>query len=188
MTWELAGEIKDLSIDFRTGAAVLSVAVDSRQDACDAFDELNGKKVSVRIGKYRQKRSLDANAYFWVLADKLAAVTGVRKEDIYRREIRYIGGNTEVVCVKETAAEKLCRGWERNGLGWVTDVVPSKLDGCVNVILYYGSSTYETAQMSRLIELIVDECKEAGVQVMTPDEIADMLSKWEDYEKHHTKG
>jgi hypothetical protein len=121
-----------------------------------------------------------------VLASELASVTGRKKEDVYRDAIRDIGGNSETVCIKTEASEKFRNAWEKNGLGWVTEQIPSKLAGCVKVILYYGSSTYDTAQMSRLIDNIVQDCKAVGIQVMTPDEIADLMSKWSEYEKHHS--
>lgn len=105
------------------------------------------------VDKARRRRSLDANAYFWVLADKLATAQGLPSTtEIYRHYIKEIGGNREFVCVKKEAADKLCQGWERGGLGWLTERFTSKVDGCVNVILYYGSSVYDTAQMSRLID------------------------------------
>lgn len=131
------------------------------------------------IDKARKKRSLDANAYFWVLADKLATAQGLPgTTEIYHKYIKDIGGNKEIVCVKEEAAEKLCRGWERNGLGWLTETFPSKLDGCVNVILYYGSSTYDTAQMSRLIDLCIQDCKALDIETATPAELALLLERW----------
>ena len=131
------------------------------------------------IDKARKKRSLDANAYFWVLADKLATAQGLPgTTEIYHKYIKDIGGNREIVCVIEEAAEKLCRGWEHNGLGWLTETFPSKLDGCVNVILYYGSSTYDTAQMSRLIELIIQDCKTLDIETATPAELALLLERW----------
>lgn len=70
-----------------------------------------------------------------------------------------------------------------NGLGWQTDTIPSKLEGCTNVVLYYGSSTYDTEQMSRLIDIVVQDCKALGIETKTPDEIANMLSLWEAAEK-----
>lgn len=132
------------------------------------------------IDKVRRKRSLDANAYFWVLADKLATAQGLPgTTEIYHRYIKEIGGNREFVCVKQEAADKLCAGWERSGLGWLTERFPSKVDGCVNVILYYGSSTYDTAQMSRLIDLIVQDCKALDIETATPAELALLLERWD---------
>lgn len=137
------------------------------------------KAGNYEIERKRKKRSTDANAYFFTLADKLTERLNIPKTEIYRNYIKEIGGVSEVVCVKTDAVEKLCEGWRHNGLGWQTDTVPSKIDGCTNVILYYGSSTYNTEQMSRLIDLVVEDCKVQGIETRTPDEIADMLSLWE---------
>lgn len=174
---ELTGSIKDLTIDFRTGNAVLSLAVNEKQAALAAYDDLKGQ-ISVKIGAYRPKRSKDANAYCFVLIGKLAEKLNIPKDEIYRRAIKQVGGNYEVVCVKNEAVDKLCYGWCRNGLGWQVDKMPSKIEGCTNVLLYYGSSTYDTASMSRLINIIVDECKEQNIEVRTPDEINSMLALW----------
>ena len=178
--FELSGTIKDFSVDFITGKPKITLELNERQSAMTAFDELKAcEKLSIKIDRYREKRSLDANAYCFVLIGKLAEKLKIPKEDIYRAAIKEIGGNYEVVCVKDEALEKLCKGWAHNGLGWQTDTMPSKIDGCTNVILYYGSSTYDTAQMSRLIDIIVQDCKEHGIDTRTPNEIAKMLSLWE---------
>ena len=132
-----------------------------------------------QIGKAKKKRSLDANAYFFVLADKIAAVTGVPKSEVYRNAVREIGGNSDTVCVMEKAADALCDGWERNGLGWQTERFPSKLPGCVNVILYYGSSTYDTATMSRLISNVQEDARALGIEVEPEDKVNALLEAWE---------
>lgn len=187
--WDFTGKIRDLSMEFRSGAAVLTLVINEVQSIADCFDELNGcEKLTIRLDRWRKKRSLDANAYFWVLADRLAAATGISKEEIYRNAVRDIGGNTETVCIRADAAPKFREAWERNGLGWISEEFPAIAPGYVNVILYYGSSTFDTAQMSRLInDIMVPDCKAVGVDTMTPDEISEMLSRWEDYEKHRTK-
>lgn len=141
------------------------------------------KAGNYEIERKRKKRSTDANAYFFTLADKLAERLNIPKTEIYRNYVKEIGGVSETVCVKTEAVQKLCEGWKHNGLGWQTDTVPSKIEGCTNVILYYGSSTYNTEQMSRLINLVVEDCKVQGIETRTPDEIADMLSLWESESK-----
>ena len=132
----------------------------------------------------RKRRSLDANAYLWVLLDHLSAALRTPKIELYRRLIPDIGGNCQVVCVQDKAVDKLRDGWEHNGLGWLTDTTPSKLEGCTNVILYYGSSTYDTAQMSRLIDMVISECKAQGIETMRPEE----LSRLEGYDGQHLTG
>ena len=138
------------------------------------------KQYVLTIKEKKNRRSLNANAYAWTLLDKLAEKTNIAKTDLYKNYIKEIGGNSDIVCVMNKAVDDLCEGWQHNGLGWVTDTTASKIDGCTNVILYYGSSTYDTAQMSRLINLIVQDCKEFGIETLTPNELQMMCDKWGD--------
>lgn len=175
----LSGRISGASIDFSTGKPTVSFEINEQNDFKQMVDDLGKKeRLTIEVKPYRERRSLDANAYFFVLADKLAEKTGVPKETIYREAVKNVGGVSEVVCVKNSAVERLCEAWQRNGLGWQVDTIPSKIEGCTNVVLYYGSSTYNTEQMSRLIDNIVQDCKAVGIETMTPDQIAEMKSRW----------
>ena len=146
-------------------------------DMCGIFED--GKVYDVTIKPHRERRSLDANAYCWVLIDKLAAAYRMTKEEVYREYIRHIGGNNSTVCVQDKAVEQLVSGWERNGLGWQAETYPSKIVGCTNVILYYGSSTYDTEQMSRLIDMIIFDCKAQGIETLPPDKLTAMMEGWD---------
>lgn len=148
----------------------------SRREAARFLDDF--KPGDFEIRKKRKKRSLDANAYFWSLVSQLAEATGEPKSTIYRRAIREIGGNSTTVCTKNSAVESLRRGWASNGLGWISETTPSKIKGCTNVILYYGSSSYDTKTMSRLIDFVVQDCKALGIETMTPAQLEDL-----EYEK-----
>lgn len=143
---------------------------------CD--DMQDGEVYDVEVKKSRKRRSLDANAYFWVLMDKLSVKMGRPAAELYRQLIPDVGGNRETVRVPTPGVERLRRTWEGHGLGWVTDSFESKLAGFTNVTLYYGSSTYDTAQMSRLIDLAVEECREQGVDTATPSELARLKEDW----------
>ena len=160
--------------------AWLCLQVDRNAAMTACADMVEGKTYEATIKQYRERRSLDANAYCFVLIDKLAEKLGLTKEEVYRRAVKEIGGNSDIVCVKSEAVESLCSGWSKNGLGWQTETFPSKLDGCTNVILYYGSSTYDQAQMSLLIKHIVEDCQAVGIDTRTPDEIARLVSLWKD--------
>jgi hypothetical protein len=151
----------------------------TRKEAVQVCDEAEqGTLYDIGIEKHRQRRSLDANAYAWVLLDKLAEKLRMPKTELYRSYIREIGGNSETVCVLEKAADNLISGWNRNGIGWVADKIPSKLNGCVNVVLYYGSSTYTTSQMSRLITMIIEDCKQQGIETLPPHKLVSMMDEW----------
>ena len=171
----MKGRRVDLAIGM-DGKQRITISVEG--DLRGTFDELHESDISVEIKKFRKKRSLDANAYAWVLIDKLAPVLRMSKEEIYRETIRNIGGVSETVCVKNEAVNRLCFGWARNGLGWFTETFPSKLDGCTNVILYYGSSSYDTKQMSDLIDLLVTTCTDYGIETATPDILEKYKEEW----------
>lgn len=130
------------------------------------------------IKEHREKRSLDANAYLWVLLDKLAQATKIPKTELYRKAIKEIGGVSDTVCVQQKAVDRLVSGWECNGIGWFTERSESRLEGCVNVTLYYGSSVYDVHQMSRLIDYVVQDCKALGIETLPPDKLAAMKEEW----------
>lgn len=157
--------------------AWLCLRVKSPEAAMEVCDALKPGKAYTAT--FRGKgRSLDANGYAWVLLDKLAAHYGVAREKVYRQEIQSICGVSEVLCLREKAADAFCKGWERNGIGWMADKGASKLKGCVNVTVWYGSSTYDTEQMSRLIDAVVEDCKAVGIETMTPEELDALVSRW----------
>lgn len=160
------------------------ITFSTKEDFSKVYDDLASAPVSVEIRKASKKRSRDANAFCWVLIDKIAEKTRIPKSEVYRRSIREIGGVSEVVCVRDKAVERLREGWEKNGIGWQTETAPSKLPGCTNVILYYGSSTYDTAQMSRLIDLLIQEAEQQGIPTIR-EEADELLGKWGRHEKHH---
>ena len=136
------------------------------------------KSGEYEIVKAKKRRSLDANAYAWTLIDKIAAAVRLPKEEVYRNTITSIGGVSDTVCVKDEAVDKLRRGWSKNGLGWQTEVLPSKLPGCTNVILYYGSSVYTAQQMSVLIDRLIEDAKALDIETLPPDRLGALLNAW----------
>lgn len=158
------------------------ITFSTKEDFSGKFNDLHENPVSIEIKKAANKRSRDANAFCWVLIDKLAEKARIPKTEIYRNAIKEIGGVSETVCVQDKAVERLCNGWQKNGIGWQTDTMPSKIPGCTNVILYYGSSTYDTAQMSRLIDLLIQEAEQQGIPTLR-GEAEQLLGKWAN-EKH----
>lgn len=128
-----------------------------------------------------EKRSNDANAYYWTLLGELAEKIGVPPKDIYRTHIRDVGGNYEVVPIRDDAVETWIKNWQNKGLGWVCESIgESKLRGYTNVICYYGSSTYNSNQFSRLIELCIQDCKAQGIETMTSAELASLIENYKE--------
>lgn len=136
------------------------------------------KDKEFELKEYKPKRSLDSNAYCWVLLGKLQDKLHIPKEEIYRDLIRNIG-SYEVIPVKNEAVERFRQAWSKNGLGWITETTKSKLEGFTNVITYYGSSVYNTAEMTKLIELLVQECKQLDIETKNQNEIRSLLESWD---------
>ena len=169
-------QIKEVTFD-RENRTVISLLTNTNDPILQLLDDLHGTDVSVEIKKWREKRSLDANGYLWSLIGELSAKLGEGKTQIYRHYIREVG-EYEVVCVQDKAVKYLIDGWESKGLGWLTDTAESKLQGCTNVLLFIGSSAYDTKQMSRLIDSVVQDCKEQGIETLTPAELERLKNEW----------
>lgn len=155
----------------------MTVKVD--EGAVPELHELQNTVCDVTVTKPKAKRSLDANAYCWVLINKLSEKVNNTPTELYKHYVREVGGNCEYVCIAEKAVDSMKKFWEGCGVGWQVETFESKVIGCVNMRLIYGSSKYDTKQMSRLIDLIVTDCKEQGIQTATPDQISNLISQWE---------
>ncbi len=147
-----------------------------RDDLGKAMAFIRGMKPKpyrVEIKEYRKKRSLDANAYCWELIGKLAEVMRIPPRDVYINAIQNIGGNYEIIPIKEEAAEKFIEVWQKQGLGWpCVDMGKSKITGYRNLRAYYGSSTYDSRQMGLLIDHIIQDCKALGIETLSPEKLA----------------
>ncbi len=131
------------------------------------------------ITQARKKRSIDANALCWVMLDKLSEALNAPKEELYRRYIKDIGGVSDILCVPNKAVDKFRKEWESKGIGWQTDTIPIRTEGCTGVIVYYGSSAFDTKQMSRLIDSIVQDCQSIGIETRQKEEIDSLLEAWD---------
>ena len=137
----------------------------------------------LEVKEHRKKRSLDANAYAWVLINKLADVMRIPPTEVYRQAIQDISGNNEVIPIKEEAVEHFKQAWSHNGLGWLCrDMGKSKINGYRNLMVYYGSSVYTGSQMNALIDHLIQDCKALDIETLTPDKLSMLMEEW------HAKG
>jgi len=178
----LANSIKLQYNEHQQPEIVLSTTL-PKQEALQQYQKLKqitdkDKLLSVIIKQYRKKRSLDANAYCWIICQKIAEAIGSTKEIVYKKNIREVG-QFEIVPIRNDAVETWIERWGHKGLGWFAEVLDdSKLDGYKKVISYYGSSCYDSREMSILIDSIVSEAKELGIETLTPTELAQLKANW----------
>lgn len=137
--------------------------------------------LELKLSKWREKRSNDANSYCWQLLEKIAEAMSVNGQvftatDIYRETIRQCGVWRDVK-ISNDATNTLRYSWGLQGIGYLSEMV-EKGETFSTVRLYYGSSRYNSKQMSRLIDYIVYDAKELGIETATPNEIAELKSLW----------
>ena len=158
----------------------LHLLMEDGQEARFYAESHKDKPLRLKLTEWREKRSLSANAYAWVLLGRLSAALHLPPEEIYRRLIPDVGDNYTAVTVDLRGLEKLRETWSDNGKGWLVEVLGAGAKtGTVDVALYYGSSAYDTSQMARLIDLIIDECRENGIEYLPPEQLAAMLEAWD---------
>lgn len=129
------------------------------------------KELVIETKLYKEKRSLNANAYFWVLCEKIARVLGTTKEAVYIMQLSHWGVWLDVQIQKSDLPEL------KRQFRYVQDMTEPFSDISF-ARCYLGSSTYDTAQMSRLIEGTVQDAKELNIDTWTPEEIARVLASW----------
>lgn len=169
MTWE--GDIQLTVILPREYQSVI--------DGLLQLDKADIQKYDLRIEKKRKKRSLDANAYAWHLINQLAEKLRSTSEEVYQECIRKYGFRT-IVLVKNDLLEDVMSAFNSQGLGNYSEVIGQSQNNKngTNVQLYFGSSKYDTKQMARFIDGIVSDCKEQGIETMTPEEIEKLKIAW----------
>jgi len=188
----MRGTIEDIKIDFMNNTTELLLKI-SQTISTNQLEQLNNLKdedLEIEIKKHREKRSLDANSYCWVLCDQIAKELSkdgaiFSKEDIYKDHIRTFGTFVPFI-VTEVAFDKFKEIWQRQGLGYQVEETARK-DKCVRVNCYYGSSSYNTKEMSRLIDALVQEAKELGIETRPEEEIRAMLDEIEKNESIRNK-
>lgn len=174
---EISKSFKTKEIEIRIKVADNQQNIKKLSDALEIIDK--GKLLDINIKQHREKRSLDANSYCWIICQKIAEKINNTKEFVYKRAIKQVG-DFEIVPIKDEVVDKWVMNWESKGLGWQSEVLEkSKLEGYTNTINYYGSSTYDTKEMSLLLEEIVYQAKELDIDTMTPAERKELLEKWE---------
>ena len=164
---------------------MITLEMNEKVSALAMADELYSyEKLTLKFDKYKPKRSLNANAYLWKLCDLLAdklSEDGIphTKEMVYRDAIKSRGIYREQGELPIDFAKTSRHAWEMLGTGWITEQVDFEPDGDrVIVRYYYGSSQYTSKQMGRVLDWLIDECRQQGIPTKSQEEIDSLLSSW----------
>lgn len=192
---EFIGQLKGISRDWMSGKFLLTFE-SKQQDITGQIDTVKDAVLSVSIKKYRKKRSLDANAYYWQLLSKLADAVKISKPHMHNIMLRRYGQAecidgkmVYVVVPDDDKGIEIANEAETYHIR-PTSEVKTSADGCAfrTYIMLRGSSTYDTKEMSVLINGLVDECKEQGIETLTPERLKEMMQMYDQNwrKKHET--
>ena len=148
----------------------------------EPIEELNSLKdiaLSVKIGKFRRKRSQDANAYFHALVGKLADKLHTSKAECKNHLITSYGqqlflDNGQMVIIKSNIPTEEMAKQE------MLHCMPFKSgeNNSVYYKVFRGSHTYDSGEMAILIDGTIEECKNMGIETLPPKELERLLKKW----------
>ena len=173
---EWTGKVVSVGTDWLTGEFNITLSINEKS-ALNLIDDIKDcEKLSIKAVKYRKKRSLDANAYCWVLCTEIANAIGVSKDDVYEEMIQKHGflyqdedGYVTITVKAEVDMSKISGHWRfYKGNGKFSSYMMIK-----------GSSEYTTAEMAKFLDFLVWEAKERGIETATPDELERLKATWQ---------
>ena len=183
----LTGTIKSVAFT-EAGRPLITFEVFEGQPALKMAQKYkDGVRVALKVTKYNEKRSLNANSYYWQLLTKLAGVLNISNNYCHNVMLRRYGvleefdGEPMYTIIPDTdEAERKADESEKYHIK-PTSNVREGTDGKMyrTYMLLKGSHEYSTAEMSRLISGLVDECRQCGIETMTPDELARLMEGYE---------
>lgn len=132
------------------------------------------------IAGHREKRSLDANAYCWKLCELMAEKLRSTKEEVYQDHVKLVGPHRLWEPLPPEQAQCLITAWKQLGLGWQAEILDWDATGEKQIVCcYYGSSQYNTKQMSRLIDSLVQDAQAMGIETYEDEKINSLIKEWE---------
>lgn len=180
---DLTGKIAYINADYFSKQLEITLSINEEEAFMEEYGGLkDAGLLDIRIKKHRKKRSLDANAYFHVLVGKLAEAMRISRPYCKNLLIGRYGQPflvdedemTEAVVKTNIPVDKMLENE-------MVHCMPcgSKMEDGVEVVYYRvlrGSSTYDTREMSILIDGTVTECKDVGIETLPPEELKRLLS------------
>ena len=145
------------------------------EDAPEVFDKTKDKPLNIDIKQFRDGRSKDANALLWACIGEIAVALRTDKWSVYLLMLKRYGQYT-YICVPPQAVDMVKRQWRE-----VEEIGDIKINGrdAIQLLCYYGSSTYDTKQFSALLDGVISEMQEIGLEPPTSEEMRHCLEEWE---------
>lgn len=166
----MRGVITGLMYDGINRKTVVQISLIGNQ--CEQLEQLKDKDINADFKIFREKRSLNANAFCWKLCTEIANVLRTDKDSVYIEMLKRYGQSEIVSVISSVDVSGYFKYYEVFGTGYVNG------KEFTHYKVFKGSSEYDTYSMSVLIDGIVSEAKELNIPVLTAREIALIKSEW----------
>lgn len=123
--------------------------------------------------EHHEKRSLSANAYAWALINKIADALRKSKEEVYLQMLKDYGQSEFVSVLSSIDVKGYFKYYEEYGKGHVEG------REFTHYKVYKGSSEFDSKEMSVLIDGIIQEARQLGIETITPAEKERMIREME---------
>lgn len=138
-------------------------------DIIPTLQYLDKEKVfDVIIKEHKDKRSLNANSYCWLLVTKIADKLRVSKEEVYLNMLEQFGQSDLIVLSKEIPLDRYFKYYK----------VITEWSNHQEVKVIRGSSTYNTNEMSILLDGIVQTAEDMEIEVLSRQELSILKGEW----------
>lgn len=173
---EATGKLLSVQRDWQTDKWLLTFEINEKPTE-EINDLRKCEKLSIDVKKFRQKRSLDANAYCWALMTKIANHPSVKssKEEVYEEMLQKYGYLDEDENGYITITIRADIDVKRLGGHWRYLKGNGKFDAYISI---KGTSEYNSSEMAHFLDQVISEAKELGIETATPSEIAQMNELW----------
>lgn len=175
---ELRGSIKGLASIFLKRKIFIELETDGR---LEDIEKLRGKDLDITFKVHREKRSLDANAFLWSCLGKMGGVLNVPAWDMYLYSLERYGKYTYIQ-ILESAYEDLKRMWRETkvvGDFMSVNMITGEKEKFLEVLCFFGSSTYNSKEFSRLLEGVISDMEQMGLERPTSDEMNALIAELE---------
>nr|DAE21087.1 MAG TPA: NinB protein [Siphoviridae sp. ctRCE13] len=177
---QTTGTLEEINIDYKTGKPKISFLINERDKLSD-IEQLKGLKLKIEAKRYIKKRTTNANNYFWKLLQELCDLADIDTIEEYKRRVKKLGIFRRFKIEKDNVNtfEKM---WTAQGIAWFCEIADTTYIGDTEfkiINAYYGSSSFNSKQMARLIDGVIQDCKVYVIETKPQAEIDSLLKEWD---------
>lgn len=178
---EFTGKIQNVSKDWNTGKINITFTVNEPAALGQLESIQNCEKLSIKAVRHRNKRSLDANGMLWACIGDIAKALKTDKWKVYLEMLKRYGKFT-YICVKPNVVDAVKAQWRECEVIGEVEVGEEKTKA-VQMLCYFGSSTYDSKEFSDLLDGVVSEMKEMGLSIPTSEDMKRAIQMCEEARK-----